>query len=111
MNEHTLQITTLKANIAELEQTIKDFEIDQDNYVEQYEELLDECHGDFMGMSASRILKVMDATAYRCGLNDYIDGIDIEDDERYKELQDELEELEDELEELEEELEELESEL
>ena len=54
--------------------------------IEAYDEMLDETHGDFMGMSASRILRECDPIAYRVGLLDWADaeGFDpdeLEDDE------------------------------
>jgi len=42
-----------------------------------YDDMLDECYsfeavgGPFACMSASRVLKEVDPTAYRCGMNDY----------------------------------------
>ena len=76
------------------------------------DDMLDDCHGDFMRMSASRILKEMDPTAYRCGLLDYLDGLDQDEEKKacedYAELTEELENLEYEIEDLEDQLTELE---
>ena len=36
-----------------------------------YIEMLDEVHGDFMGYPASQILEEVDPTAYRVGFNDF----------------------------------------
>ena len=110
----------IEAKIAELSQQAKalqaqidNFELDPDDYTEQYDEMLDECHGDFMGMNASYILKEMDTMAYRCGLLDYLDGLDQDeekmDNDECLELFNQLEEIESEIEELEEELAELDS--
>jgi hypothetical protein len=75
-------IETLKAALAGYELALKKaeeardgFELDSDNreHAEKYDEMLDEVHGDFLGMSASRILKECDETAYRCGFNDWAD--------------------------------------
>ena len=108
----------IEAKIAELAQQAKalqnqidSFELDPDDYADQYDEMLDEVNGEFMGMDASYILKKMDPTAYRCGLLDYLDGLD-QDDEKTKnddcvELIEELEEIESKIEELEDELAEL----
>jgi len=38
---------------------------------DDYDDMLDEVHGEFMGYSASRILKEVDPIAYRCGFSDY----------------------------------------
>ena len=111
----------IEAKIAELSQQTKalqaqidNFELDPDDYAERYEEMLDDCHGDFLGMNASYILEEMDPVAYRCGLLDYLDNLD-QDEEKMNndeclELFNQLEEIESEIEELEEELAELDNE-
>ena len=105
------KIAELTAQAKALQSQIDNFELDPDDYADQYDEMLDEVHGDFLGMNASYILKKMDPTAYRCGLLDYLDGLD-QDDEKMKndecaELIEELEEVESEIEELEDKLTEL----
>ena len=111
----------IEAKIAELTQQAKalqdqidNFELDPDDYAERYDDMLDECHGDFMGMNASYILKGMDPVAYRCGLLDYLDSLDQDeekmDNDECLELFNQLEEIESEIEELEEELAELDNE-
>lgn len=102
------KITELEQQAKALQDQIDNFELDPDDYAERYDDMLDECHGDFMGMNASYILKEMDLTAYRCGLLDYLDGLD-QDEEKMKndnclELIEELEEIESKIEELEDEL-------
>ena len=102
------KIAELTAQAKALQSQIDSFELDPDDYTDQYDEMLDEVNGEFMGMNASYILKKMDPTAYRCGLLDYLDGLD-QDDEKMKngdcvELIEELEEIESEIEELEDEL-------
>ena len=49
--------------------------------IEAYDDMLDEVHGEFMGMSAARILRECDPIAYRCGFADWADaeGIDTDD--------------------------------
>lgn len=49
--------TQIEAKIAELtaqakaiQNQIDHFELDPDDYIEQYDEMLDEVHGDFLGM-------------------------------------------------------------
>ena len=107
--------TQIEAKIAELAQQAKalqnqidNFELDPDDYAERYDDMLDECHGDFMGMNASYILKGMDPVAYRCGLLDYLDGLDQDeekmDNDECLELFNRLEEIESEIEELEDQL-------
>ena len=116
-----MKIQQIEAKISELSQQAKalqdqidNFELDPDDYAERYDDMLDECHGDFMGMNASYILKKMDPVAYRCGLLDYLDGLDQDeekmDNDECLELFNRLEEIESEIEELEEELAELDNE-
>jgi predicted nucleic acid-binding Zn-ribbon protein len=104
--EKAIQVAALKKQIADLENKIDNFEIDEDKYDENYDEWLDEVYGEIMigniSFLPSRILKELDPIAYRCGFSDYIDSLDIEDDEEYQELQTELEEAKEELAELEE---------
>lgn len=104
--EKAIQVAALKKQIAELENKIDNFEIDEDKYDENYDEWLDEIYGEIMigniSFLPSRILKELDPIAYRCGFSDYIDSLDIEDDEEYQELQIELEEAKEELAKLEE---------
>ena len=108
----------IEAKIAELAQQAKalqaqidGFELDPEDYIDQYEESLDDCHGDFLGMNASYILKEMDPVAYRCGLLDYLDSLDQDeekmDNDECLALFEELEEIKSEIEELEDELSEI----
>lgn len=89
----------LETKIRELEKKLENFELDPGNYEKQYDEALDE-QGDILignlSYAPSYVLKEVDPTAYRIGLLDYIDSLDIEDDIDYKEFQDKLEELQDE---------------
>jgi chromosome segregation ATPase len=107
--------------IQDLEASIENFEIDPDSCEEQYCEMLDE-QGDIeignITLTPSDVLREMDPIAYRTGLSDYVDGLDLEDDEEYSELKGNLDELESDkesteelIEELQEELEKLEEEL
>ena len=38
---------------------------------DDYDDMLDEVHGEFMGYSASWILKEVDPISYRCGFSDF----------------------------------------
>ena len=93
----------LEELISEKQSEIDNFELDPDNYEEQYDDMLNECYPEVFNIQPSRILYECDPIAYRCGMNDYIDSLELSDDDGYNELIDELEELENELEELEEE--------
>jgi chromosome segregation ATPase len=107
--------------IQDLEASIENFEIDPDSCEEQYCEMLDE-QGDIeignITLTPSDVLREMDPIAYRTGLSDYVDGLDLDNDPSYNELKEELSDLEDDkerseelIEELQEELEKLEEEL
>jgi hypothetical protein len=104
-------LETCEHAIQEIQNEIDNFEIDLDDYEDSFCESLDSegsvtvCGMEYM---PSLILREVDPTAYRCGLIDYVDGIDLQDVEEYQELKENLEELEDELVGLQEEMEELE---
>ena len=94
-----------KAEIEEKQKEIDNFEIDPDDYTEQYDDFLNE-EGTVrvagLEFDPAQIVKELDPTAYRCGLVDYVDGIEKSDVKEYQELEEELEELENQLEEMEE---------
>jgi hypothetical protein len=94
------RIDELKEEIKDLRKQIETFRIDPDDYEDSYREMLDEYPVQICSLeySASYVLEQVDPTAYRCGLNDYADGIPKDDDPKYVELQEELEDLETELE-------------
>lgn len=87
----------------------------------RFDDMLDECYsfekvgGIFANMSPSRVLKEVDPTAYRCGVNDYedseswveIDGECYEQEEAEKAKQEFIDEQESEIADLESEIEEL----
>lgn len=87
--------------IGEIRNELRNFEIDQEKHEESYRECIDEIDGPVtiagIKFTASRILEELDPIAYRCGLADYVDGLDVTDDSEYRALEAELEELEDEL--------------
>lgn len=98
----------LISEIEELKKQRECFELEDDDYSDSFDELLDE-EGDIviLGMRycRSRVLKEVDPVAYRCSLNDYLASIDVEDDQKYQALCKQIEELEYELELIEEECE------
>ena len=79
------------------------YEIDPDTQIEAYESMLDDCNPEVnvcgYRYSPSHALKELDETAYRCGLNDYVDSLDIEDDEGWKDLNEVVEGIESQIEE------------
>ena len=105
------KIAELTAQAKALQNQIDGFELDPDDYADQYDEMLDEVHGDFLGMNASYILKETDPTAYRCGLNDFVNSLDVEDSDEYKALQEEIDQLQSDIEDLENEIEDLENQI
>jgi hypothetical protein len=101
--EFWLEIANLQTQISELKKKLENFELDEENYSDQFDELLDE-QGEISICGAlyspSTILKEVDPINYRCSLTDFVNSFDIEETEEYKDLQEELEELEMELENL-----------
>lgn len=108
MNANIEMIARRAALVAAIEQInnkIENFEIDPDDYEGDYDEVLDAGGAVVIGgceFFPSRILRELDPVAYRCGLNDYVDSIDVSDDANSCDLCDELADLEVELEEVEE---------
>ena len=100
-------LSCLEAKLSDKENERDNLEFNNDDFIDQYEECLDECNGEFMGMDASYILKECDPIAYRCGLNDYVDSLDISDSDVYKELDQECDDIQDCINEKEEEISEL----
>lgn len=98
----------LNKTLAELNNKLANFEIDESEHVEGYNDLLNEIHGEFMGYNASYILEQVDPIAYRTGMVDFVDSLNIEDDSDYQAIQENIEELESEIGELESEIEEYE---
>ena len=97
-------IDEVKAEITEVEKEIDQFELDPDNYEELYDEMLSEEGPVRIGgleYDPARVLREMDPIAYRCGLLDFVDGMELEDSEEYREMVERLEELQDELTDLE----------
>lgn len=102
------QLDALQAQAAEKRKEIAHFEIDLDDKEDEYRDMLDETIEPFMGQyNAAQVLEEVDPTAYRCGLIDYVDGLDKESEPAYKELEEELEAIEDEISDIEDQLEEL----
>ena len=113
MKEH--EIRKIQSQIADKEKQQEQIELDPDDVADQFDESLDESIQEIeigcLTYSPSHVLKKMDPTAYRCGLIDFIDSLDVEDSEQYKELQDEIDQLQSDIEDLENEIEDLESEI
>lgn len=90
----------LLKRIGEIRNELQNFEINPYKHEDSYAECIDE-QGPVivagMKFTASRILREVDPVAYRCGLNDYVDSLNVTADEEYQALERELEELEDEL--------------
>jgi chromosome segregation ATPase len=104
-------IAEKKTELKELEKEIDSFELDPDDYEDGYCNMLDESYPELFNMLPSYILKECDPTAYRCGLLDYVDSLDLSDDSDYCKLTDKQSDLESEISDLESELEELTEEL
>ena len=95
------KLEELKYLVEDKERELEKFEIVPDDYEESYDDMLDDCYEEFMGTySPSYTLKCVDETAWRMGLLDYVDNLDISDDKKYQALEEELEELREDLENL-----------
>jgi chromosome segregation ATPase len=114
MDEIVIEMSDLKECITAKEHERDAVEINPRDVEDQYCEMLDSdgavtvCGLEF---DPSRILRELDSIAYHCGLNDYVNGLDVSETDEYKELQDEIDDLEDELSDLECEQEDLKEEL
>ena len=86
--------------------------LDPNDYEDDYDSMLDDIYGEFMeSYSASDVLKNVDPIAYRCGLNDFMDSIDIADTKEYKNIEDEISDLKSEISDIESEIEDYKNEL
>ena len=103
MKEH--EIRKMQSQIADKEKQQEQIELDPDDYEYQFDESLDDSIPEIeiccLTYSPSHVLKNVDPTAYRCGLNDFIDSLDIEDSDEYKALQAEIDQLQSDIEDLE----------
>jgi hypothetical protein len=117
IEKYKKEIDRLEEEIKLKKEDIENFEIDPDEYRLMFDYYIDEeiYEGKpitIMGIQflPSTILKELDPTAYDVQLNDFISGVDAQDDKRYIQLNEELDELELELEDYERDLEEIEKE-
>ena len=113
MKEH--EIRKMQAMIADKEKQQEQIELDPDDYEDQFDESLDDSIPEIeigcLTYSPSYVLKNVDPTAYRCGLNDFVDSLDVEDSDDYKALQSEIDDIQDEIDQLQSDIEDLENEI
>ena len=113
MKEH--EIRKMQALIADKEKQQSQIELDPDDYEDQFDESLDDSIPEIeigcLTYSPSHVLKNVDPVAYRCGLNDFVDSLDIEDSDEYKELQSEIDDIQDEIDQLQSDIEDLENQI
>ena len=110
------EIRKMQALIADKEKQQSQIELDPDDYVTQFDESLDESIPEIeigcLTYSPSHVLKNVDPTAYRCGLNDFADSVfDASETDDYKALQEEIDQLQSNIEDLESEIEDLENQI
>ena len=91
----------LKSKIEELTDKIDSYELEESDYSEQYDDMLDNCYEGVFDMLPSTILLRCDPIMYGIGLTEYVDSIELTEVDEYNDLVEELEELEEGLEELE----------
>lgn len=115
MDEITTELCTLTEQLEGVHDSMVDFDKSEYFDEDKYMEVLKDIYGDVeicgMTMSQARILKEMDSTAFRCGMNDYIDSLDNEDFDEYNLLTEEEEDIENKISDLESEQNDLEEEL
>jgi len=102
-------LQNLQNLLIEKQKELVDFELDEDDWVEDYEAMIDEADDIWvMGVtfSPSYVIKNLDETVYQMGLTEYVDAIDKTEVSTYKKLEEEIEEIESEIEELESQIEE-----
>ena len=114
MKEH--EIRKLQDQIKDKESQQNSIELDPDNYEDQFDESLDDSIPEIeigcLTYSPSHVLKNVDPTAYRCGLNDFADSVfDASETDEYKALQEEIDQLQSDIEDLESEIEDLENQI
>lgn len=113
MKEHA--INKLKAQIKNKETQQNNIECDPDDYIDQFDEFLDESGIVSIAgytYAPSYALESLDPVAYRCGLNDYADSMfNKEETDEYRSLQEEIDQLESDIEDLENEIEDLQSQI
>ena len=113
MKEH--EIRKMQAQIADKEKQQSNIEFDPDDFADQFDESLDESIPEIeigcLTYSPSHVLKNVDPVAYRCGLNDFVNSLDVEDSDEYKDLQEEIDQLKSDIEDLESEIEDLENQI
>jgi len=103
------RLNNLADTLSELETQLKWFEIDESKHEDNYRNMLDKISTVQIGSleyCASTVLEKVDPIAYRCGLSDYVDSIDVSEDEDYQALEQEIEELQGEIDDLQEEIDE-----
>lgn len=105
-------ILSTEIEITRLEKEMEDF--DKSDYFTEgdYKDVLNENTVTVCGMEygEGNVLYEVDTVAFRCGFNDWVDSLDNEEVQEYRDLQDELDEAKDVLSNLQSELEEAESE-
>lgn len=106
------QLIIARNNLKAKQQEMADYEISRDDsdyrdYLNDSEDTATICGHEY---AAGYALEQVDPTAFRCGMVDWIDTLDKEDEDDYKGLMQEEEDIEDEITDLEEKIEELEKE-
>lgn len=103
IEEKLNEMVNLKEEIEMKREELDEMELDPDDYIEQYEDMLKECYtekGDgniYIGnlcYNIAHVLKKVDPIAYRCGLTEYVDSVDITETADYNELEEEISDME-----------------
>ena len=109
------QLDELQERAEDARYFMQTYEIDADEHIKDYEDTLHDLYGlvEICGLTydPAHALKEIDPTAYRCGLSDYVDSLDKEEEPDYMEVKEELEEIESDIETVTEQIEDIEQEL
>ena len=109
------EIRKMQALISDKEKQQEQIELDPDDYEDQFDESLDESIPEIeigcLTYSPSHVLKNVDPVAYLCGLNDFVNSLDVEDSDEYKALQSEIDDIQEEIDQLQSDIEDLENQI
>lgn len=94
----TKKIKQLEDRLEELEIIRDNYEPDESAFEDSYNDMLDECYPEVFNISPSRILSECDPIQYRCGLSDYVDGLETDIEDVMPEVIEEIEDIESQLE-------------
>lgn len=94
-------IVQLEEELVSLQKELDNFELDQNDYTECFEDYLNFAYEGIFGLEPADILRGMGPYLYQIYFDEYMEGVENEEDGRYLRLLEEIEVLKIEIEELE----------